>query len=208
MGVHSGPKALRHKIRMRSVKGKPFKRAAWQLNALTVLICPVNFPTSSTFLHVLNATREQVTESASELTEQARQVSRDSLGWFNGDDGSTVEVLTAPTEHFTTQQVRDGGLGTADWMFYGGETIAFVIIVFALGCKLYKMLFPREEGIVGDQPIDLDMSPLRGGAVPCPWEPPSYSDSPPPYEAPPSYDSIWLGQKGQNVGPNTADDSN
>eukprot|EP01053_Blabericola_migrator_P005184 Blabericola_migrator_1__5183@NODE_2672_length_2477_cov_94_662656_g1652_i1_p1_GENE_NODE_2672_length_2477_cov_94_662656_g1652_i1NODE_2672_length_2477_cov_94_662656_g1652_i1_p1_ORF_typecomplete_len241_score31_08Apolipoprotein/PF01442_18/0_082YtxH/PF12732_7/0_25_NODE_2672_length_2477_cov_94_662656_g1652_i127749 len=227
---------------MRSVRGKPSEKSACQVDLLTVLVCPITFPTPSTLLRALNATQDQVTESASEWAERvtesasgwAERVAESASGWaeranevsqaafefLNGDD-STAEVLTEPEEHLTTQQVSDGGWTASDWITLGGNTIIASIVVLAVGYKIYEVYCPSRDNAAGidsyeplmiplrgidlpgpaaasssglhtsnwSRPTAPDMTPSHSNTVPSPSAPPAGPDSPPPYEAPPTYDS-------------------
>eukprot|EP01053_Blabericola_migrator_P003360 Blabericola_migrator_1__3359@NODE_1993_length_3449_cov_51_658782_g1269_i0_p3_GENE_NODE_1993_length_3449_cov_51_658782_g1269_i0NODE_1993_length_3449_cov_51_658782_g1269_i0_p3_ORF_typecomplete_len197_score21_78SARAF/PF06682_12/0_1_NODE_1993_length_3449_cov_51_658782_g1269_i010600 len=194
---------------MRSVRGKPFKKSAWQLNILTVLVCPVNLPTPSTFLRVLNATQQQVTDSANGLTEGMSRV------LFDTEDGSTANVLSEPAEHLTTQQISGRDSTAADWIAYGGEAIFVTIIVLILGYKLYQLCarqaradqetshsiepgLPLQDAMLCSPSLGFysggrlrPMPLLHSSAMPRPSAPPAARDPPPPYEAPPPYDSNW-----------------
>eukprot|EP01053_Blabericola_migrator_P005676 Blabericola_migrator_1__5675@NODE_2883_length_2246_cov_41_376778_g1808_i0_p1_GENE_NODE_2883_length_2246_cov_41_376778_g1808_i0NODE_2883_length_2246_cov_41_376778_g1808_i0_p1_ORF_typecomplete_len194_score25_82WBP1/PF11669_8/1_2e04WBP1/PF11669_8/0_23_NODE_2883_length_2246_cov_41_376778_g1808_i011451726 len=188
---------------MRSVEGKPSKNSACQLDLLTVLVCPITFPTPSALLRALNATQEQVTESASglagQIVESASEWAEAGLEFFNSTNSSTAEVITDTSEHFTTQRVR---WDIADHVspFAAG---AFVVcaIIFRLGFEAYcirKAILRSEARLQSTEP---DNIPLQGNAMPT-----SQSDleaPPPSYEAPPAYDSSWLNTANSSNGPQT-----
>eukprot|EP01053_Blabericola_migrator_P005564 Blabericola_migrator_1__5563@NODE_2832_length_2302_cov_45_041611_g1777_i0_p1_GENE_NODE_2832_length_2302_cov_45_041611_g1777_i0NODE_2832_length_2302_cov_45_041611_g1777_i0_p1_ORF_typecomplete_len195_score35_61TrbL/PF04610_14/0_11CoatB/PF10389_9/0_53CoatB/PF10389_9/9_4e03_NODE_2832_length_2302_cov_45_041611_g1777_i0256840 len=185
---------------MRSVKGKPSKTSPRQADVLTVLICPITFPTPSTFLRILNATQEQVTESASGLaervTESASEWAAAGFEFFNSDRSSAAEDLSDITEQITTQQASGGTtpqpFPPAFAAFIGGS----MLLSFAY------MAYQIFASTVRCRSTEPDTIPL-GNAVPTPQ---SDLEPPPPYEAPPPYDSSWLNIANDSIGPSVPAD--
>eukprot|EP01053_Blabericola_migrator_P001691 Blabericola_migrator_1__1690@NODE_1455_length_4516_cov_9_046527_g961_i0_p1_GENE_NODE_1455_length_4516_cov_9_046527_g961_i0NODE_1455_length_4516_cov_9_046527_g961_i0_p1_ORF_typecomplete_len207_score30_31Apolipoprotein/PF01442_18/0_0013Synuclein/PF01387_17/0_046Gemini_mov/PF01708_16/0_41_NODE_1455_length_4516_cov_9_046527_g961_i038204440 len=185
---------------MRSVEGKPSKKSACELDLLTVLVCPITFPTPSTLLHVLNATQEQVTESASGLaervTESASGLAEAGLEFFNSINSSATENLTETTEHFTPHQVNYGIKPRDDaWRHL---VLCVGAIVVGVGFAYHQL---RNRDVLS-RSTERDSIPLQGNAVPSTS---SYLEPPPPYEAPPSYDS-WLNIANNSIEPSTVVD--
>eukprot|EP01053_Blabericola_migrator_P005677 Blabericola_migrator_1__5676@NODE_2883_length_2246_cov_41_376778_g1808_i0_p2_GENE_NODE_2883_length_2246_cov_41_376778_g1808_i0NODE_2883_length_2246_cov_41_376778_g1808_i0_p2_ORF_typecomplete_len192_score25_42Apolipoprotein/PF01442_18/0_0002YtxH/PF12732_7/0_061ApoLpIII/PF07464_11/0_053PspB/PF06667_12/1_2PspB/PF06667_12/2_5e02Synuclein/PF01387_17/0_098DUF3322/PF11795_8/0_14DUF883/PF05957_13/0_19DUF948/PF06103_11/0_12DUF948/PF06103_11/9_1e03Fz/PF01392_22/0_24_NODE_2883_length_2246_cov_41_376778_g18 len=175
---------LKTKILMLSVEAKPSRKLACH-ELVTVLLCPIIFPTPSTLLNATqgqvtqsanelaeqvtqNASElaERVTQSANELVEQVGQVSRASPKFFNTDDGSGAGFLTEPTEHLTTRQASDGSLTTAGWYEEYGEVIAALVILWVWCYLLYRRLsvLRGNRAFEPNMGAHRDMIPLRDNA--------------------------------------------
>eukprot|EP01053_Blabericola_migrator_P003359 Blabericola_migrator_1__3358@NODE_1993_length_3449_cov_51_658782_g1269_i0_p2_GENE_NODE_1993_length_3449_cov_51_658782_g1269_i0NODE_1993_length_3449_cov_51_658782_g1269_i0_p2_ORF_typecomplete_len218_score21_11Apolipoprotein/PF01442_18/0_083_NODE_1993_length_3449_cov_51_658782_g1269_i022842937 len=170
---------------MLGIRGKPSKELSCQLDLLTVLVCPITFPSPSTLLRALSATQGQVAESASGLAgrvagrvaesasglaERVGQVSQAGVALLNADDGSTGEVSTEPPELSTTHSIQDTDLTAYDWMTYGGRAIILSVVILTLGYKLYGLL-TSERRTHQSRPQSIEPDILLPDAVPC--SPPS-----------------------------------
>eukprot|EP01053_Blabericola_migrator_P001771 Blabericola_migrator_1__1770@NODE_1479_length_4459_cov_8_118625_g970_i0_p3_GENE_NODE_1479_length_4459_cov_8_118625_g970_i0NODE_1479_length_4459_cov_8_118625_g970_i0_p3_ORF_typecomplete_len157_score12_63_NODE_1479_length_4459_cov_8_118625_g970_i039094379 len=124
-----------------------------------VLLCPINFPTHSTLLRVLNETQQQVRESGSALAERVSQGSEVGLDLLNAADSRIAEVFTRSSEPLTIQRVDDDEPFTATILFYGKITFAVAAFLRAL-YVLRQRYCSRRGGDTGDDNIDMTPSPL------------------------------------------------
>eukprot|EP01053_Blabericola_migrator_P001770 Blabericola_migrator_1__1769@NODE_1479_length_4459_cov_8_118625_g970_i0_p1_GENE_NODE_1479_length_4459_cov_8_118625_g970_i0NODE_1479_length_4459_cov_8_118625_g970_i0_p1_ORF_typecomplete_len230_score22_07_NODE_1479_length_4459_cov_8_118625_g970_i0110799 len=168
---------------MRSVGGNPSKKLACQLELLTVLLCPAAFPTSPDVVHLLSATQEQatvsasgladgVTESTSTWAETLSQGLQAGLDFFNTNTGSTTAFSTDLTADYTTQHLSEEGLTASDWISYSCGAISLAIIFMTASYAVYQSYAPTRP--VVPPSFEPTLLPLSRVDVPSTQDTPAF----------------------------------